>query len=50
MIYNLFISHSWNYDNHYAGLIEKLNSFPNFRFKDYSVPKDDPIIGAKNNK
>lgn len=50
MTYNLFISHSWNYNNHYDRLLEMLNNYPNFRFRDYSVPKDDPIIGARNNK
>lgn len=46
--YNIFISHSWTYDEHYEGLINFLDSDRNFIYKDYSVPKDDPIHNAKN--
>ena len=41
--YNLFISHSWSYPEKYDGLINLLNRRNYFRYKDYSVPKDDPI-------
>jgi hypothetical protein len=41
--HNLFISHSWNYSDSYGRLIDLLNNRPYFAFKDYSVPKDDPI-------
>ena len=41
--YNLFISHSWAYPEKYDGLINLLNRGNYFRYKDYSVPKDDPI-------
>ena len=44
MIYNLFISHSWTYSN--ENLIELLEKKPYFIFKDYSVPKNDPIHNA----
>ncbi len=44
--YNLFISHSWSYRDAYDGLISLLRGKPYFRFKDYSVPKDDPIHNA----
>ena len=47
MIYNIFISHSWSYNNQYIGLRNLLNSAPNFTYRDYSVPKDDPIHYAK---
>lgn len=40
---SLFISHSWRYNNEYNDLINLLNNRGYFSFKDYSVPKDDPI-------
>lgn len=43
MTYNLFISHPWNYSNAYNDLVRLLNSKPYFNYKNYSVPKDDPI-------
>lgn len=42
--YNLFISHAWTYDQDYNNLIEKLNQAPYFNFKNYSVPKTNPLI------
>lgn len=45
-MYNIFISHSWSYPNQYEGLIRLLNRNPYFKFRDYSVPKDDPIHNA----
>lgn len=47
-MYNLFISHSWSYSDQYKGLINLLSQDSNFEFKDYSVPKDDPIHNASN--
>jgi hypothetical protein len=44
--YNLFISHSWSYSNEYERLVSLLNQKPYFAWKDYSVPKDDPIHNA----
>ena len=41
--YNLFISHSWTYSDAYDSLINLLDSRPYFFYKNYSVPKDDPI-------
>jgi hypothetical protein len=49
-IYNLFISHSWTYSDAYEDLIKLLNQDDNFLYKDYSVPKDDPIHNTKNDK
>lgn len=46
--YNLFISHSWQYSDNYDGLLKLLKSDPFFSFKNYSVPKDDPIHNATN--
>ena len=47
MTYNLFISHSWAYSDAYEKLIKLLNSTDDFSYKNYSVPKDDPIHNAK---
>lgn len=46
MVYNLFISHSWNYGDAYEKLINLLDSDTYFNYKNYSVPKDDPIHNA----
>ena len=47
-MYNLFISHSWAYTDYYQRLIGLLDSAPYFYYKNYSVPKDDPIHNAPN--
>lgn len=44
--YNLFIIHSWSHGDAYDSLISLLTEKSYFRFKDYSVPKDDPIHNA----
>ena len=44
--YNLFISHSWNYTDAYDRLTNLLSERGYFAFRDYSVPRDDPIHGA----
>ena len=46
MTYNLFISHSWAYGDAYDRLIKLLRAKPYFDFRDYSVPKNDPIHNA----
>lgn len=43
---NLFISHSWSYSNAYEKLVALLNDAPNFQYRNYSVPKNDPIHNA----
>jgi len=48
MIYNLFISHSWAYGDAYEKLTKMLKAKPYFDYKDYSVPKNDPIHNAAN--
>lgn len=48
MTYNLFISHSWVYSDAYSKLMELPSNAPYFYFKNYSVPKDDPIHNAPN--
>lgn len=45
-MYNLFISHSWAYGKAYNDLKELLDAKLYFSYKDYSVPKDDPIHNA----
>lgn len=46
--YNLFISHSWTYSDQYDKLVSLLRNYSYFTFKNYSVPKDDPIHRASN--
>jgi len=46
--YNIFISHSWAYGDAYEKLIGFFNREPYFNYKDYSVPKNDPIHNASN--
>ncbi len=47
-IYNVFISHSWSYSDAYDKLLEMLDTAPNFQYRDYSVPRDDPVHNAPN--
>lgn len=42
-MYNIFISHSWAYSDAYDKLMNLLRNHPTFVFRDYSVPKHDPI-------
>ena len=48
--YSIFISHSWAYGDAYKKLINMLDNDPRFNYKNYSVPKDDPIHNAPNEK
>ncbi len=48
--YNLFISHSWAYSDAYKKLVGLLDKDSSFSYKNYSVPKDDPIHNANNDK
>ncbi len=43
MEYHLFISHSWKYPEAYDGLVSLLNKDYWFSYKDYSVPRDEPL-------
>lgn len=45
---NLFISHSWTYGDAYDKLCKLLDAAPRFSYRNYSVPKDDPVHGAPN--
>ena len=49
-MHNLFISHSWNHGVQYDKLISLLDSYPYFAYKNYSVPKNDPIHNAANDR
>jgi hypothetical protein len=42
--YNLFISHSWSYSDAYEKLCILLDKANYFKYKNYSIPKDDPFI------
>ena len=44
--YSIFISHSWAYSDAYEKLISMLGRAQYFNFRDYSVPKNDPIHNA----
>lgn len=44
---NLFISHSWSYPEAYEGLCRLLDD-KKYSYKNYSVPKSDPIHNANN--
>ena len=46
MVYNLFISHSWSYSDAYEKLVSLLDNASRFEYRNYSVPKDDPIHNA----
>lgn len=42
--YDLFISHAWKYNEQYYRVVEMLNSAPLFNYRNYSVPKHDPLV------
>ena len=44
--HNLFISHSWAYSGSYDKLVELLDARDYFAYRNYSVPRDDPIHNA----
>lgn len=41
--YDLFISHSWDYNSEYYSLVENLEQHSNFYFRNYSVPEHDAL-------
>ncbi len=45
--HNLFISHSWTYSDSYGKLVGLLDTRHYFAYRNYSVPKDDPIHRAR---
>ena len=44
--FNLFISHSWSYSDSYLRLVRLLRARGYFSFRDYSVPRNDPVHNA----
>lgn len=44
--YNIFISHCWSYDSDYIRLGSLLSKAPFFNWKNYSVSKDDSLVGG----
>ena len=48
--YNIFISHSWTYSDQYQKIEKLLEEASYFSFKNYSVPKDDPVHNAPTDK
>ena len=46
--FNWFISHPWQYSDQYKRLRRLLRRPRNFAFKDYSMPKDDPVHDGAN--
>ena len=46
--HNLFISHSWSYSDSYERLLALLKKRTYFRFRNYSVPRSDPVHNARN--
>ena len=45
--FNLFISHSWAYGDQYGRLVKLLEQRRYFQFRNYSVPRDNPIHKAR---
>lgn len=48
--YNLFVSHSWSHGDAYDRLVDMLDGASYFNYKNYSVPRDDPIHNAPNSQ
>ncbi|MHC8322661.1 TIR domain-containing protein [Pseudomonas sp. GB2N2] len=48
--FHLFISHSWNYPHAHDSLVRLLNAQPDFAFKNFSVPTQNPIVDARTDK
>lgn len=42
--YDIFISHAWNYDERYQGIVRLLDSVSGFAWRDYSAPRDHPAV------
>lgn len=47
---HIFISHSWSYGDAYDKLTDMLDAAPNFAYKNFSVPKNDPVHDAANDR
>jgi len=42
--YDIFIGHAWRYSDDYSRFVRLLNEAPNFKWRNYSDPKHDPVI------
>ncbi|WP_422446028.1 TIR domain-containing protein [Thermoanaerobacterium sp. DL9XJH110] len=42
--YDIFISHAWKYGTEYDRLINLLDNAPYFYYRNYSAPKDKPLV------
>ena len=42
--YDLFISHAWTHSADYYRLVDLINAAPNFKWRNYSVPRHDPAV------
>ena len=47
-MYNIFISHAWHYSEQYNKIVEWLNSYSFIEWKNYSVPKENPLHSRNN--
>jgi hypothetical protein len=45
--YNIFISHSWAYDDDYYRISKFLDEAPNFVWTNLSVPQHNPILDSE---
>lgn len=41
--YNVFVSHSWEYDEHYERIVDFLDEVPSLDWQNHSVPSTDPL-------
>ena len=48
--YNLFISHGWDRDEEYIRLVNNLNQYSNFQWRNYSVSIANPLSGGTQRK
>jgi len=44
--YDVFISHAWTYGDDYYRMVDMLDRAPNFAWRNFSVPEDDPLHGG----
>ncbi|MCQ1764717.1 TIR domain-containing protein [Neorhizobium galegae] len=53
MAYDVFISHAWSYSERYVGVIRLLDTATQnlswFSYRDYSVPRNEPIVAPNEN-
>ena len=47
-MYNILIRHAWHYSEQYNKIVEWLNSYSFIEWKNYSVPKENPLHSRNN--